>query len=425
MNGHGVWTFALLALLLAACGGGSAADGDGPSAAPSAEAVPETTAVPGAASASESPSPAPMPTIRPVEEVDLDAVPEVDASRHSVPLEQIIFDTFRPVSRAVPLTEADAELIRSLRDAIPPLYEPRFATAAETDEWLFDDDVVLGYAAGGEAYAYPVKILNFHEMASHRVAGRDILASYCPLCRSGIVYDRLVPGTDAPLLLGNTSALYESDMVMFDHQTGSYWNQVTGEAIAGALTGRRLPILPSQMTTWGAWKALYPETLALSEKTGFERNYRNDPFAGYGERLNGGAPFAFPVSEAGRDPRLDPGEVVLGLELNGARRAYPLERLGDAVVHDGLGGTDVVIFSRSDGPGGAAYLRQLDGRRLTFVLEEDGIRDRETGSRWDLAGRAVEGELAGAHLEAAPARSTYWFSLVANYPDVDVYRPGE
>jgi len=418
MKAHYLWIAALAALLLAACSGAASPDGERPTASPTAAGAPETAAA-------ETAPPAPLPAIQPVDEIDLDAVPGVDTSRHSVPLAQIIFDTFRPVNRAVPLTEAEPALIRSLRDAIPPLYAPAFASAGETDAWLFADDVILGYADGGEAYAYPIKILNFHEMASHEVNGRHVLASYCPLCRSGIVYDRLLPGAEAPVLLGNTSALYESDMVMFDHQTGSYWNQVTGEAIVGPLTGRRLPILPAQMTTWGAWKALYPQTVALSRETGFEREYGNDPFAGYGERLNAGAPFAFPVSEAGRDPRLDPGEVVLGLEVGGARRAYPLHRLGDAVVHDTVGGTGVVIFSRAAGPSGAAYLPQIDGRQLTFSLQDGRIEDGETGSTWDLAGRAVEGELAGARLNPVPTRSTYWFSLVANYPDIDLFRPTE
>ncbi len=362
--------------------------------------------------------------ILPLAAIDLDRVPAVDTSRHSVPLEQIIFDTFRPVNRAVPLTEAQPALIRSLRDAIPPLYEPRFASAAATDSWLADDDIVLGYAAGDEAYAYPVKILNYHEIASHEVDGRAILASYCPLCRSGIVYDRWLPDAGAPLVLGNTSALYESDMVMFDHQTGSYWNQVSGEAIVGPLTGRRLNILPAQLTTWGAWKALYPDTLALAEETGFARNYRRDPFSGYGEQLNAGGQFFSPVSEAGRDPRLDPGAIVLAVEIDGIRRAYPLTRLGDAVVHDRLGAEDVVIFSQATGPSGAAYAPELDGRPLTFTLEDGRIVDRETGSRWDMAGRAVTGELAGTYLKPLPVRSTFWFSLVANFPDIEVYRPG-
>jgi hypothetical protein len=219
-----------------------------------------------------------LPVIQVLGQIDLSAVPDLDTDQHSVPLEEIIFDTFRTVDRTVPLTNAQPALIRSLRDAIPPLYQPQFTSAAETDAWLDESDVVLGYADGDEAYAYPVKILNFHEMVSQQVRGRDILVSYCPLCRSGIVYDRILPGTGVPLIMGNTSALFESDMVMFDHQTGSYWNQVSGEAIVGPLTGQHLSIVPAQMTTWGAWKALYPETLVLAEETGYERNYRRDPF---------------------------------------------------------------------------------------------------------------------------------------------------
>jgi hypothetical protein len=366
----------------------------------------------------------PPPAVRAIEEIDLSRVPDIDTEQHSVPLDEIIFDTFRAVDRAVPLTNAQPALIRSLRDAIPPLYEPHFTSVAATDAWLSDADIVLGYADADEAFAYPIKILNFHEIVSHRVNGQDILASYCPLCRSGIVYDRVLPGAEAPLVLGNTSALYESDMVMFDHQTGSYWNQVTGEAIVGPLTGQHMSILPAQMSTWGMWKVQYPDTLALSENTGFERDYNRDPFIGYGESLNAGGGFFFPVSEAGRDPRLEPGAVVLGLEIDGTHRAYPLTLLGDAIVQDMLGQMAVVIFSQVDGPSGAAYSPQIDGRNLNFVFEDGRIQDLETESEWDLAGRAIAGELAGAQLEPLPARSTFWFSLVANFPEIEVYLPG-
>jgi hypothetical protein len=364
-----------------------------------------------------------LPVIQVLSQIDLGSVPDVDTGRHSVPLEEIIFDTFRSVDRAVPLTNAQPALIRSLRDAIPPLYQPKFTSAAETDEWLAESDVVLGYADGDETYAYPVKILNFHEIVSQQVNGRELLVSYCPLCRSGIVYDRTLPGTGAPLVMGNTSALFESDMVMFDHQTGSYWNQVSGEAIVGPLTGQRLSILPSQMTTWDAWKALHPGTLVLAEETGYERNYRRDPFVDYGQGLNAGGRFFFPVSEKGRDPRLDPGDIVLGLEIDGEHRAYPLTLLGDAVIQDTLGQTAVVIFSQADGPGGAAYSPHLNGRGLSFVLEGGLIQDRETGSIWNLAGQAIDGELAGVQLRPLPSRSTLWFSLVANFPEIEVYLP--
>ncbi|GMQ78616.1 MAG: DUF3179 domain-containing protein [Anaerolineae bacterium] len=419
--------FGLFLLLLAACIGNVTPDSEtpNPTPVPSKTAIntPEVTEAPTQVRPEEILSTTPLPEIVEIEQIDLRAVPDIDTAQHSVPLEEIIFDTFRAVNRAVPLTEVQPALIRSLRDAIPPLYEPPFVSIAATDKWLSDSDIVLGYADGDEAFAYPIKILNYHEMVSHQVNGRDILASYCPLCRSGIVFDRLLPGTGAPLLLGNTSALYESDMVMFDHQTGSYWNQVSGDAIVGPLTGQRMSILPAQMTTWGSWKSLYPDTLALSEDTGFDRNYRQDPFSGYGDRLNAGGQFFFPVSENGRDPRLDPAEIVLGLEVDGVHRAYPLELLGDNVVQDTLGNTEVVIFSQAAGPSGTAYSPQIDGRSLTFTLVNGRIQDQETGSIWNLAGRAIDGELAGAQLEPLPARATFWFSIVANFPDIEVYQP--
>ncbi|MFQ5399031.1 MAG: DUF3179 domain-containing protein [Anaerolineae bacterium] len=355
--------------------------------------------------------------------IDLDAIPLVDTSQHSVPLDEVVFDTFRPVKRAVPLDSADSQLIRSLLDAIPPIYEPVFESAAAAAEWLKADDIVLGYVDGDEAYAYPIKILNFHEMVSHEVNGRPILASYCPLCRSGVMYDRTVDGE--VLLFGNTSALYESDMVMVDHQTGSYWMQVSGEAIVGALTGRRLTALPSQTTTWALWRAQYPHTVSLSRQTGYGRDYSRDPFAGLGEQYNSSGRFIFPVSENGRDPRLDPGEVVLGLEVEGVQKAYPLSRIGDVAVNDQIGDTAVVIFSLADGPTGAAYRAVVDGRPLTFKRVNGVFEDEQTGSAWDLTGAAVDGELAGSRLAALPARSTYWFALVAAFPDLTLYTSDE
>ncbi len=413
--------------LLASCTGAVTPDSEtpNPTPVPSKTAVdtPEVTKAPTQVRPEVAlPSTPPLEILN-INQIDLSSVPDIDTAQHSVSPEEIIFDTFRTVNRAVPLSEVEPALIRSLRDAIPPLYEPPFASSAETDEWLSDSDIVLGYADGDEAFAYPIKILNYHEMVSHQVNGRDILASYCPLCRSGIVYDRLLPGAGAPLLLGNTSALFESDMVMFDHQTGSYWNQVSGDAIVGPLTGQRMSILPAQMTTWGSWKSLYPDTLALSEDTGFQRDYRRDPFSSYGQDLNASSRFFFPVSDAGRDPRLDSGAIVLALNVAGVHRPYPLELLGDDVVQDTLGNTDVVIFSQADGPSGTAYSPQVDGHPLTFTLVDGRIQDQETGSIWNLAGRAIEGELAGAQLEPLPSRATFWFSIVANFPDIEVYQP--
>lgn len=233
------------------------------------------------------------------------------------------------------------------------------------------------------------------------------------------MYDRTINGE--VLLFGNTSALYESDMVMVDYQTGSYWMQVRGEAIVGSLSSQRMQLLPSQTTTWGLWKEQFPNTLSLSRDTGYNRDYSYDPFLTLGEYFNQGGDFIFPVSESGHDARLNAGEVVLAVEIADVQRAYPIERIGDGLVNDNAAGIALVVFSSASGPTGAVYRSTVDGRDLTFALVNGEYIDEQTSSTWSLSGLANAGELAGTQLEALPSRSTFWFSIVATFPDIQLY----
>jgi hypothetical protein len=346
------------------------------------------------------------------------AVPELDQKNHSVPLGQIYFDTFQPVNRAVPLPDASPELIQRLRDAIPPLHAPAYENGSKA-KWLSPDDLVLGYTAGGRAWAYPLRILNFHEIVNDVLAGEPVLISYCPLCYSGIVYSRKLGGQI--LTFGNTSALYQSDMVMVDYQTGSYWWQVAGEAIVGPLTGRRLSVLPSQISSWGAWLELYPETAVLSRDTGFQRDYSRDPFLDFQEYLNTGR-FAFPVSGAVRDFRLQPGARVLAVHAGSEVQVYPLEGDGPAAYNAEVDGEGVVILIRSPGQG-AAFSADIEGKRLHFSAAGDQFVDEGTGSTWSEAGEAVGGPLAGAQLNPLPSKTTFWYAIVAAEPDLQLILP--
>jgi hypothetical protein len=346
-----------------------------------------------------------------------ESIPPVDKAMHNVPLEEIYFDTFQPVNRAVPLTEVSAELIERLRDAIPPIHNPVYETADQA-EWLGEDDIVLGYTAGGQAWAYPVKILNFHEIVNDVLEGEPVLISYCPLCYSGIVFSRIVG--DQELIFGNTSALYESDMVMLDYETGSYSWQVAGQAIVGELVGERLEVLPSRMATWAEWRQSHPHTLVLSRETGFSRDYEQDPFLGIADFINQGR-FSFPVSPDALDDRLRPGDKVISIQLGGGTRAYLLDPEGARLYQDELDGEKLVVFSTPDGPSGSAYLASLDGVEYLFILEGGQFRDEGTGSIWDLSGRAIEGPLAGVQLEAIPSRVSFWFAIVAAEPGIELH----
>ena len=167
--------------------------------------------------------------------------PLADTSLHSVPLSDILFDTFGGSPRFLPLDRAKESRILDLRDAIVPILHPVYG-AVDALSWLRDDNLVMGYVSEDDAYAYPINVLNMHEIVNDVINGVPVLITYCPLCFSGVVYHRELDGT--LLTFGNTSALYQSDLVMYDHQTGSYWFQVGGEAVVGELTGSHLNLLP-------------------------------------------------------------------------------------------------------------------------------------------------------------------------------------
>jgi hypothetical protein len=229
------------------------------------------------------------------------------------------------------------------------------------------------------------------------------------------------------LLFGNTSALYESDLVMYDHQTGSYWFQVLGEAIVGGLTGERLTMLPSMTLTWGEWKRHYPDTLVLSASIGLLRSqgnpYQRDPFVNYASRVNVSGP-AFPTSPI-TDARLRPGDMAFAIEVGDSHRAYALVAGEAWVVNDHVGGREVLVLGRDTAgkPSASAYYRALDGRPLSFRLNGDRIEDEETRSVWDASGLAVSGPLAGRQLDQVPSRTSLWFSLAGALPGIEPHQP--
>ncbi len=411
------WTALVAGLLVlaVACGGAS-----------------PTATQPAIATQPAAEQPKPTPIIPEDPPVAAQPVPALDRSIHSVPLEDILFDTFGTVSsRFVPLSEISDELQASLRDAIIPVDLPVYG-GLDSLSWLRDDHLIIGYESGVETFAYPINILNVHEIVNDTIGGVPVLITYCPLCFSGVVFSREVGG--ATLTFGNTSALYQSDLVMYDHQTGSYWFQVSGEAVVGTLTGSRLKPLPSATMPWGDWKALYPDTRLITGAEGAENHftrarYGNGFDSGYQDRVNDGR-FAFPVDEDKLDGRLPAGEIVLTVEVDDAITVFPLGVIGDGAVNAEVGGLPVVVFTTSGGRSVGAFSRfpasgAMDGEALTFEYRsEDAVfLDLETGSTWDFAGRAQEGPLAGSRLDRVSTRRSFWFAVAISFPGVQIYNP--
>ena len=231
------------------------------------------------------------------------------------------------------------------------------------------------------------------------------------------------------LTFGNTSALYQSDLVMYDHQTGSYWFQVAGEAVVGTLTGSRLKLLPSTTMSWGEWKRLYPDTRLLtgtvrSPKSFAQERYRRGFSGDFQDQINEGR-FIFPVDREMLDVRLDIGEIVLTVEVGDAATAFPLGIIGDGAVNHQVGGQPVVVFARAGSRAVGAFSPVVGGQKLTFDYRADGesFFDRESGTRWDEAGRGVSGPLAGTQLQRLDTRRAFWFSIAIALPEVEVYLP--
>ena len=260
------------------------------------------------------------------------------------------------------------------KDGIPAIDNPVFIRATEST--LNSDDAVLGIVFNDVARAYPIAILNWHEIVNDRVGDKGLLVSFCPLCGTGVAFSPEVNGER--LEFGVSGLLYNSDVLLYDRKTESLWSQLLNRAISGPLKGIQLQMLPLKHTTWSAWQKEHPETLLLSRNTGYTNDYERDPYAGY-ETQQG---LYFPVSR--RDPRYHPKERVLGIELNGAFKAYPMAELSKA---------------------GSELVDHFQGKRLLIRFD--------AGSRSASAYNS-EGELL-------PAVTAFWFAWYAFHPETAVY----
>lgn len=316
-------------------------------------------------------------------------------------------------------------------DGIPPIDEPRFLRAGSVD-FLADAEPVLALEVGGEARAYPVQVLIWHEIVNDTVGGIPVAVTYCPLCNSALAYDRRVAGR--VLSFGTSGLLLNSSLVMYDRQTETLWSHFTGSGIVGVLTGAELATFPVATVPWRVWRDAHPDGRVLSRQTGFERTYGTNPYPGYDGETN--VPFLY---DGEVDGRLSAMTRIVGIEDDGAAVAVPLARLREQrVVTTALDGRELSVWWQAgtasaldtDSIAGGAdvgatgvFVPVVDGRRLSFGPEGDGFVDGETGSTWNLLGEAVSGALRGRRLESVAHVDTFWFAWAAFRPDTVLALP--
>jgi hypothetical protein len=319
------------------------------------------------------------------------------------------------------------------KDGIPSIDRPLFESVREANRWLGDRDPVMVVEHGTEVRAYPLAILIWHEIVNDVVGGLPVAVTFCPLCNTALVFDRRVDG--GVLDFGTTGRLRHSDLVMYDRQSESWWQQATGDAIVGELTGTKLRFVPQTTLAWRTARQTYPGMKVLSRNTGHQRHYGRNPYVGYDDRSNS------PIRDFFRrdtDPRQPAMERVVAVEI-GEGWAVSFGALSEVrTANASTGDVPLAVFWE---PGAASALDQADisrgrdvgqtavfdrrvaGRVLTFRGTGAGFRDRETGSRWDMAGRAVAGPLQGERLTAIPHGNHFWFAWVVFRPDTELWTP--
>ena len=321
-----------------------------------------------------------------------------------------------------------SEFLRGLqqtdpRDGIPPIDQPVFESVALASEWLGPREPGALVQLNGEARFYPLSIMTAHEIVNDVIGNTPVAVTYCPLCNTAISFDRRVDGE--VLRFGVSGLLRNSDLVMWDDQTTSLWQQVTGEGVVGTHAGVQLDLIVTSIVSFDQFRENFPDGKSLAAESARGRgSYGRNPYVGYSSSPQ---PFLF-AGEA--DDRLPALSRVVGVTDGDVVASYSFERLQqEQVVNDVVEGREIAILwagdtadaldmpsiASSEAIGtGIAYDATVDGEALTFSANGDGtFTDDQTGSSWTIVGQAVDGPLEGSQLEPLVHRNEFWFAWQA------------
>jgi hypothetical protein len=317
------------------------------------------------------------------------------------------------------------------KDGIPAIFQPKYETQLEAGEWLNDKEPVIAVEINGESRAYPLSILIWHEIANDKLGGVSVAVTFCPLCYSALVYDRKILGMQP--YFGVSGLLRNSDLVMYDDVSESFWQQFTGEAIVGEMVGNKLTQIPSQIISFKQFKDAYPGGDVLSKETGYQKKYGKNPYVGYDDIDQ--KPFLYDGDE---DERLPPNEKVIAIKDDSIYKAYPYSiTFNKKVINDKIGTKSIVVFhgdgavsalddkiiadSKEVGSTGV-FNPVVDGKILTFRYENGYFFDVQTESMWDVTGKAISGKHKGKQLERISHGDYFAFAWFAFMPETEIYK---
>ena len=298
------------------------------------------------------------------------------------------------------------------KDGIPSIDNPVFANV-QGSQFMSDSDTVIGVEINGEAKAYPSFILVWHEIVNDNVGGTPVAVTYCPLCYTNQVFERVIDGQEVEF--GTSGKLYNSNLLMYDRLTESYWSQALGIAVKGELSGYELNLIPFDVITWGDWKKLHPDTMVLTTDTGHIRSYATDPYGNYYTEPR----ILFPVEHS--DDRMHPKEIIIGFNQDNIYKAYKQNDIeSNVIINDSIGETPVMLISLYS-ENSRAFERTINGIVLDFEYMDGKIFDSQTNSEWNYDGLSVSGKYQGEQLQRMAIEPGFWFEWIAFHPQTLVY----
>jgi hypothetical protein len=306
-------------------------------------------------------------------------------------------------------------------EGIPALDRPPHAAAdAPEARYLQDGEKVFGVSLGGTWRAYPLRILDWHEMLNDEVGGEPITLSYCTLCGSAVLFSTRTP-SGKPYTFGTSGLLYRSNKLMMDRQTLSLWSNLTGEPQIGRLAGSpvRLEILPVTLTTWKEWRTRHPRTTVITIDPEMVKRWGFDYRPGVADRRRAGVRFPVPIESDALKER----DEIYAVRLAGRAKAYPLDTvLERRVLNDQVGDEPLVLVG--DPASGAVRAFRRGERTFSAGARPDELVD-ETGRRWAVGEEelvpAATPEGGPAALARVAGHRAFWFGWYAFFPDAELY----
>ena len=295
-----------------------------------------------------------------------------------------------------------------------PYTSPAFGNAESVQ--VEADDKVLSVTIDGQSHAYPIRAMGYHHIVNDTIGNTYIAVTYCTLCHTGLVWNRLFQGR---VLHFRLAGINNGNALMRDEETSSIWQQSTGQAIFGPLKGQQLGLIHSDELTFALWRGEQPHGLVLKPDAPYAAKYEDKDWEKHVEKTR--------TVVNTRNSGIEPHELMLGVIAGGQEKAYPVKTiLAAKLIQDRISATPILIMVGQD----RASIRVFEASNssMAFIPASENtpaggiVRDVTTGSLWNFEGCAIDGQLKNQCLKPMDANKDYWFDWMNHHPKTLVFR---